>query len=196
MVTHHTNCVEDQAWADGSTKFYKIFTAMLDDFDRQDVLDLYRLVKERFKITSPKGCDRLLWGDLITLFKPNLQDHSLRSRRVLGYILFVKIKLLIKKLEDSKVSTVGEDYRKYSKSSLLLVVKLLLLVLVTTARRVSDVSYKSPCSGERLYAGRRREKADVAGKIKVVWWSFLVTKPSSSEDVSKMFQKFNFRFLL
>ncbi|GKB98836.1 hypothetical protein Tco_0984973 [Tanacetum coccineum] len=26
----------------GSTKFYKIFTAMLDDFDRQDVLDLYR----------------------------------------------------------------------------------------------------------------------------------------------------------
>ncbi|GJR34615.1 hypothetical protein Tco_1210299 [Tanacetum coccineum] len=28
---------------DGSTKFYKIFTEMLDDFDRQDVLDLYRL---------------------------------------------------------------------------------------------------------------------------------------------------------
>ncbi|GKC07844.1 hypothetical protein Tco_0999454 [Tanacetum coccineum] len=28
--------------AAGSTKFYKIFTAMLDDFDRQDVLDLYR----------------------------------------------------------------------------------------------------------------------------------------------------------
>ncbi|GJV88444.1 hypothetical protein Tco_1532382 [Tanacetum coccineum] len=37
--------------ADGSTKFYKIFTAMLDDFDRQDVLDLYRLVKERFETT-------------------------------------------------------------------------------------------------------------------------------------------------
>ncbi|GJV82073.1 hypothetical protein Tco_1517943 [Tanacetum coccineum] len=29
--------------ADGSTKYYKIFSAMLDDFDRQDVLDLYRL---------------------------------------------------------------------------------------------------------------------------------------------------------
>ncbi|GJR24044.1 hypothetical protein Tco_0972571 [Tanacetum coccineum] len=41
--------------ADGSTKFYKIFTAMLDDFDRQDVLDLYRLVKERFETTSPEG---------------------------------------------------------------------------------------------------------------------------------------------
>ncbi|GJS39698.1 hypothetical protein Tco_0564741 [Tanacetum coccineum] len=33
--------------ANGSTKFYKIFTEMLDYFDRQDGLDLYRLVKER-----------------------------------------------------------------------------------------------------------------------------------------------------
>ncbi|GKE34522.1 hypothetical protein Tco_1453844, partial [Tanacetum coccineum] len=56
--------------ADGSTKNYKIFSAMLDDFDRQDVLDLYRLVKGRFETTSPEGYDRLLWGDLITLFKP------------------------------------------------------------------------------------------------------------------------------
>ncbi|GKB59517.1 hypothetical protein Tco_0915703 [Tanacetum coccineum] len=54
--------------ADGSTKFYKIFTAMLDDFDRQDVLDLYRLIKERFETTCLEGYDRLLWGDLITLF--------------------------------------------------------------------------------------------------------------------------------
>ncbi|GJZ06079.1 hypothetical protein Tco_0539872 [Tanacetum coccineum] len=45
---------------DGSTKSYKIFTEMLDDFDRQDVLDLYRLVKERFKTASPEGYDRLL----------------------------------------------------------------------------------------------------------------------------------------
>ncbi|GJZ83887.1 retrovirus-related pol polyprotein from transposon TNT 1-94 [Tanacetum coccineum] len=29
--------------ADESTKYYKIFSAMLDDFDRQDMLDLYRL---------------------------------------------------------------------------------------------------------------------------------------------------------
>nr|GEU99904.1 hypothetical protein [Tanacetum cinerariifolium] len=29
--------------SDGSTKYYKIFSAMLDDFDRRDMLDLYRL---------------------------------------------------------------------------------------------------------------------------------------------------------
>nr|GEW52507.1 hypothetical protein [Tanacetum cinerariifolium] len=45
--------------------------AMLDDFYRQDVLDLYRLVKERFETTSPEGYDRLLWGDLMTLFELN-----------------------------------------------------------------------------------------------------------------------------
>ncbi|GJU69926.1 putative ribonuclease H-like domain-containing protein [Tanacetum coccineum] len=56
--------------ADGSTKYYKLFSAMLDDFDRQNVLDMYMLVKERFEITSPEGYDRLLWGDLITLFEP------------------------------------------------------------------------------------------------------------------------------
>ncbi|GJU45215.1 hypothetical protein Tco_1202481 [Tanacetum coccineum] len=43
--------------SDGSAKFYKIFSAMLDDFDIQDVLDLYRLVKERFETTSPEGYD-------------------------------------------------------------------------------------------------------------------------------------------
>ncbi|GJU52349.1 hypothetical protein Tco_1226063 [Tanacetum coccineum] len=56
--------------SNGSTKSYKIFREMLDDFDRHDVLDLYRLVKERFETASPEGHDRLLWGDLITVFEP------------------------------------------------------------------------------------------------------------------------------
>ncbi|GJR42453.1 hypothetical protein Tco_1310556 [Tanacetum coccineum] len=71
--------------ADGSTKNYKIFSAMLNDFDRQDVLDLYKLVKERFETTSPEGYDRLLWGDLITLFKPSEEDEIWRNQQ--DYIL-------------------------------------------------------------------------------------------------------------
>ncbi|GJR77048.1 hypothetical protein Tco_0089413 [Tanacetum coccineum] len=67
--------------ADGSTKNYKIFSAMLDDFDRQDVLDLYRLVKERFETTSPEGYDRLLWGDLITLFEPSEEDEIWKTQQ-------------------------------------------------------------------------------------------------------------------
>ncbi|GKA02524.1 hypothetical protein Tco_0675189, partial [Tanacetum coccineum] len=66
--------------ADRSFKYYKIFSAMLDDFDRQDVLDLYMLVKERFEIASLEGYDRLLWGDLITLFEPSEEDKIWKAQ--------------------------------------------------------------------------------------------------------------------
>ncbi|GKE98146.1 hypothetical protein Tco_0021497, partial [Tanacetum coccineum] len=69
----------------GSIKFYKIFTAMLNDFDRQEVLDLYRLVKEIFAKTSPEGYDMLLWGDLITLFEPSEEDEIWKAQQ--DYIL-------------------------------------------------------------------------------------------------------------
>ncbi|GJR91908.1 hypothetical protein Tco_0215919 [Tanacetum coccineum] len=61
--------------ADGTSKNYKIFSEMLDDFDRQDVLDLHRLVQERYDTTSPEGYDLLLWGDLKILFEPNEEDE-------------------------------------------------------------------------------------------------------------------------
>ncbi|GJW92136.1 hypothetical protein Tco_0169689 [Tanacetum coccineum] len=60
--------------ADGSSKNYKIFSERIDDFDRQDVMDLHRLVKERYATTSPEGYDLMLWGDLKTLFEPDEED--------------------------------------------------------------------------------------------------------------------------
>ncbi|GKA45372.1 hypothetical protein Tco_0738168 [Tanacetum coccineum] len=42
--------------ADGSSKNYKIFSKMLDDFDRQDVLDLHRLVQERVSTSEVEEC--------------------------------------------------------------------------------------------------------------------------------------------
>ncbi|GJU61790.1 hypothetical protein Tco_1243625 [Tanacetum coccineum] len=56
---------------DGSSKNYKILSEMLEDFDRQDVEELYRLVKERYSTSRPEGYDLMLWGDLHTLFKPD-----------------------------------------------------------------------------------------------------------------------------
>ncbi|GKB41962.1 hypothetical protein Tco_0886904 [Tanacetum coccineum] len=71
--------------ADGSSKNYKIFSEMLDDFDRQDVVDLHRLVQERYETTSPEGYDLLLWGDLKTLFEPCEEDEVWRNQQ--GYNL-------------------------------------------------------------------------------------------------------------
>ncbi|GJS10973.1 hypothetical protein Tco_0367769 [Tanacetum coccineum] len=63
-----------------SSKNDKIFSGMLDDFDKQDVVDLYRLVKERYE-TSPEGYDLLLWGDLKTLFEPYEEDEVWRNQQ-------------------------------------------------------------------------------------------------------------------
>ncbi|GJX06205.1 hypothetical protein Tco_0194137 [Tanacetum coccineum] len=67
--------------ADGSSKNYKIFSEMLDDFDRQDVIHLHRLVNERYETTSLKGYDLLLWGDLKTLFEPNEEDEIWKNQQ-------------------------------------------------------------------------------------------------------------------
>ncbi|GKC20344.1 hypothetical protein Tco_1022494, partial [Tanacetum coccineum] len=54
---------------DGSSKNYKILSEMLYDFDRQDIIELYRLVKERYSSSKPDWIWILmLWG-LATLFE-------------------------------------------------------------------------------------------------------------------------------
>ncbi|GJY57099.1 putative ribonuclease H-like domain-containing protein [Tanacetum coccineum] len=66
--------------ADKSSKNYKIFSKMLDDFDRQDVLDLHRLVEERYATSRPEGYDLMLWGDLKILFQPDEEDEVWRHQ--------------------------------------------------------------------------------------------------------------------
>ncbi|GKC68619.1 hypothetical protein Tco_1101217 [Tanacetum coccineum] len=66
---------------DRSSKNYKIFSVMLNDFDRQDVVVLYRLVKERYDTISPEGYDRLLWGDLITLLESSEEDEIWKGQQ-------------------------------------------------------------------------------------------------------------------
>ncbi|GJS30807.1 hypothetical protein Tco_0491427 [Tanacetum coccineum] len=48
---------------------------------KQDVLELYRLVKERFQTASPEGYDLLLWGDLKTMMEPNKEDEIWRNQQ-------------------------------------------------------------------------------------------------------------------
>ncbi|GKB23502.1 hypothetical protein Tco_0862903 [Tanacetum coccineum] len=53
---------------------------MLEDFDRQDVEELYRLVKERYSTSRPEGYDLMLWGDLHTLFEPDEEDELWKNQ--------------------------------------------------------------------------------------------------------------------
>ncbi|GJT96474.1 hypothetical protein Tco_1091992 [Tanacetum coccineum] len=50
--------------ADGNTNYHKTFSSMLRKFDRQDLMDLHRLVMKRFEDNTLEGYNLLLWGDL------------------------------------------------------------------------------------------------------------------------------------
>ncbi|GKE05528.1 hypothetical protein Tco_1397546 [Tanacetum coccineum] len=84
----------------GISKNYKIFSEMLDDFNRQDVIDLHRVhvllmntgvaIHMMFEKKYPLTQEMLL----------NLQNHNFISRRVFGYILLMIKMLILKKLDD------------------------------------------------------------------------------------------------
>nr|GEU33733.1 hypothetical protein [Tanacetum cinerariifolium] len=84
---------------------------MLEVLDRQDVLDLRKIVMERFPANDPEGYDLILWGDLKTLMESseddeiwrNQQDWKLKKSKVFGYILMVIMKLILKKLDFHQV---------------------------------------------------------------------------------------------
>nr|GFA49370.1 hypothetical protein [Tanacetum cinerariifolium] len=54
---------------DGSYIHFSSFSRMLEVLDRQDVLDLHKIVMERFPANDPEGYDLILWGDLKTLME-------------------------------------------------------------------------------------------------------------------------------
>nr|GEY44650.1 hypothetical protein [Tanacetum cinerariifolium] len=57
-----------------NTSYHKSISIMLKKFDRQDLVDLHRLVMKRFKDNTPEGYNLLLWGDLKVMFEPNAED--------------------------------------------------------------------------------------------------------------------------
>ncbi|GKB06240.1 hypothetical protein Tco_0834473 [Tanacetum coccineum] len=119
---------DEDVMADGSTKFYKIFTAMLDDFDRQDVvhvllmdtgITIHMMVEKKYPLTQ-EMLSRMLSRRLEVDHECEITYELLRFTR--SQLKKKKSLLLV------IVSTTGEDCRKYSKSLLMLVVKLLLLI--------------------------------------------------------------------
>ncbi|GJT21201.1 hypothetical protein Tco_0891138 [Tanacetum coccineum] len=65
---------------DGSSRNYKVLSEMLEDFDRQDVEELYRLVKEKYSASRLEGFDLMLWGDLYVLFESDEEDEIWKSQ--------------------------------------------------------------------------------------------------------------------
>nr|GEX62070.1 hypothetical protein [Tanacetum cinerariifolium] len=68
--------------ADGKTHMYMVFSKMLKSFDREDLEDLYKLVKFRYGSTRAlEDLNLLLWGDLKTMFEPHVEDEVWKKQR-------------------------------------------------------------------------------------------------------------------
>ncbi|GJY25031.1 reverse transcriptase domain-containing protein [Tanacetum coccineum] len=80
--------------ADGSSKLYHVFSQLLSDFDREDLVNLWKLVKAKQGDKMPEDdFERVLWGNLRVIFKPNVESEVWRSLQ--GY------KVTVWKLYDS-----------------------------------------------------------------------------------------------
>ncbi|GJW54450.1 hypothetical protein Tco_0098535 [Tanacetum coccineum] len=71
---------------------YRVFSQMLKSFDRQDLEDLYKLVKAKYGSTRPvEDLDLILYGDLKTMFDPHVEDRVWRNQqdyRVLDWKIY------------------------------------------------------------------------------------------------------------
>ncbi|GJW29371.1 hypothetical protein Tco_0046246 [Tanacetum coccineum] len=79
IVSWKSYCKEDVGYyeihrADRSYKTYMFFSEMLNDFDREDLIVLYRLFNEKYASTRPGFDDLMLWGDMKIMFKLNDDD--------------------------------------------------------------------------------------------------------------------------
>ncbi|GJW49240.1 hypothetical protein Tco_0090591 [Tanacetum coccineum] len=63
-------------------EMYMIFSHMLKSFGREDLEDLYKLVKARYGSTRPvEDLDLVLWNDLKNMFEPHVEDTIWRNQQ-------------------------------------------------------------------------------------------------------------------
>ncbi|GKB94189.1 hypothetical protein Tco_0980326 [Tanacetum coccineum] len=63
--------------ADGSSKMYLVFSHMLKIFDREDLETLWKHGSTR----PGEGYERVMWGDLKTIFDPHVEDQVWRNQQ-------------------------------------------------------------------------------------------------------------------
>nr|GEW29347.1 hypothetical protein [Tanacetum cinerariifolium] len=92
---------------DGSYRHLSTFSRMFEVLDRQDVLDLHKIIMKRFPANDPEGYALILWGDLKTLVKSSKDDEIWRNQqdwKLLSWKLYETCGIYTLMLDDSSVS--------------------------------------------------------------------------------------------
>ncbi|GJU75574.1 hypothetical protein Tco_1272644 [Tanacetum coccineum] len=127
----------------------KVFSLMLKSFSREDLEDLYKLVKAKYGSTRPvEELDLLLWGDLKTMFDPHVKDQIWKNQqnyKVLDWKLYdscrvhslrmqhVYIHILVGKRYPLTPSTITDMLNKKLQGRIVGIKSLLNAVSITTA---------------------------------------------------------------
>ncbi|GJR29342.1 hypothetical protein Tco_1105574 [Tanacetum coccineum] len=92
----------------------------------QYIVELFRLVKERYSTSKPEGYDLMLWGDLHTLFEPDEEIHILLMQNGIAIHMLTEkkyplsqemiSKMLSKRLEVDQESTQAYELLKFIRS--------------------------------------------------------------------------------
>ncbi|GJR10284.1 hypothetical protein Tco_0815909 [Tanacetum coccineum] len=96
--------------ADGSFKNYKIFSEMLNDFDTQDVVDLYNLVKESWRLFDSCGVHALLMDTGVAIHMMVEKKYPLTQEML--------SRMLYRRLEVDHESTMAFELIRFIKAQL------------------------------------------------------------------------------
>ncbi|GKB48548.1 hypothetical protein Tco_0899301 [Tanacetum coccineum] len=117
---------------DGSDKIYMSFGAILKDFSRDDLTELYRLVIKKYGVNRPEEIyDRVLWGDLKTMFDPPLSDDAIWSlplqQKMINWRYYPSCAVHCLTLDDTTIYMLADRKYPLSKDACQVMLKMKLL---------------------------------------------------------------------
>ncbi|GKA95925.1 reverse transcriptase domain-containing protein [Tanacetum coccineum] len=101
--------------ADESKKVYHVFSNLLCDFDREDLVNLWSLVKAKHGDNRPEdGFERVFWGDLKVMFEPDETINAAKRLQLFQEFLLSEVKDCLENKDTYEDKTVGENRDSWS----------------------------------------------------------------------------------
>ncbi|GJZ14427.1 putative ribonuclease H-like domain-containing protein [Tanacetum coccineum] len=118
--------------ANGADTVYMSFRAMIKDFIREDLIELYRLIMQKYGINRLEDAyDRVLWSDLRTMFDPPLNEDAIWSlplqQKMVSWRYYEKCEVHCLTLEACTIYMLADRKYPLSKEACLAMLKMKLL---------------------------------------------------------------------
>ncbi|GJY67580.1 hypothetical protein Tco_0469818 [Tanacetum coccineum] len=117
---------------DGFDKIYMSFGTILKDFSRDYLKELYRLVIKKYEVNRPEEIyDRVLWGDLKTMFDPPISDDAIWSlplqQKMINWRYYPSCAVHCLTLDDTTIYMLADRKYPLSKDACQVMLKIKLL---------------------------------------------------------------------